>query len=293
MSERRRTRPPRLARTFLALALGALTAVAAIVASAGSVSATPSSATVAAAGSLHASAAGVQLQALTAAANPKVGPLFTGDLSSGHSCTASVLSVGRGLLLTAAHCLSGSPQGIKFVPGYDGTKSQAAPYGIWTVSRAWIPAGWVAGQNDEDDYAILQVGDNIVGGRSTSVTDVVGGNGIGIASSAGVAVTVPAYVDGADDAPISCTAALTIDHGFPSFGCAGYLSGTSGAPWIEVSGNSSPPAVVGVIGGLHQGGCSDSTSYSPDFDSDVYLLMIRAVVGLPSDTAPTPPADGC
>lgn len=237
--------------------------------------------------------AGVQKQSLSAPANPTVGPLFTGGLAADHTCTASVVSAGRNLLLTAAHCLSGSAQGIKFIPGYDGTKAQAAPYGVWTVSQSWVPAGWANGQNEQDDYAILQVDDSVVGGQSTSLNDLVGGNGIGIAVEGGGAVTVPAYVDGTNDAPITCTAALDIDQGFPSFGCEGYLSGTSGAPWIENSDGSTAPAVVGVIGGLHEGGCTDSTSYSSEFNPDVFLLVIRAVVGLPSDTAPVPPADGC
>lgn len=281
---------PRLGPAIRRIVIGLLAVTASIALSVGAASASIPSAGVGSAVTEH--------QALTVPANPTVGPLFTNGIDSDHSCTASVLSAGRGLLLTAAHCLSGRVQGIQFVPGYDGTKADTDPYGVWTVSRAWLPAGWVNGQDEEHDIAILQVQDAVVGGRSTSLTDLVGGNAIGIATrgiggAAGVEVTVPAYISGIGDAPISCTAALQHDQGFQSFGCAGYLGGTSGAPWIETAGFAEEPAVVGVIGGLHQGGCTDSTSYSSDFDSDVYLLMIRAVLGLPSDTAPTPPGDGC
>lgn len=280
----------------MGLALGLAVTIVAILEPGGIAAADTPSAAVGSALSAGAAGSAVSVgsaqEALSAPANPTVGPLFTNGLSSGHSCTASVLSVGRGLLLTAAHCLSGKPVGIQFIPGYDGTKAQAAPYGIWTVTRSWVPASWVNSEDPQHDYAILQVQDNVVQGQHVAVNDLVGGNGIGIALGKSVAVTVPAYVNGAHDAPISCTAALQVDQGFASFGCAGYFTGTSGAPWIADS-TAAAPAVVGIIGGLHQGGCTDSTSYSPDFNADVYLLVIRAVVGLPSDTAPKPDSDGC
>lgn len=285
VSKRLTGRLPGSARAVVGLMVGLLVALNTSVVSIDDASASVPAVTVA--------SAGVQLQALTIPANPTVGPLYSNGLDADHTCTASVLSAGRDLLVTAAHCLAGSATGIKFIPGYDGTAATAAPYGVWAVSQAWVPAGWANGQNEQDDYAILQVADNVVNGQGTSLNELVGGNAIGVAIDGSGAVTVPAYVDGSHDAPISCTAALYVEQGFPSFGCGGYVSGTSGAPWIEQYAGSSDSAVVGVIGGLHEGGCTDSTSYSSEFNTDVYLLLIRAVIGLPSDTPPIPPTDGC
>ena len=82
------------------------------------------------------------------AAVPTVGALFTvsdGKLGT-HFCTASVVDSPAGdMLVTAAHCLTGysltAPAGIAFVPGYS---QGATPYGIWTVTRAFVDAAWAA-----------------------------------------------------------------------------------------------------------------------------------------------------
>jgi hypothetical protein len=51
--------------------------------------------------------------------------------------------------------------------------------------------------------------------------------------------------------------------------------------------------VVGVIGGLHQGGCSADTSYSAPFLPDVYQVWLRATLGKTPDVLPRPGSSGC
>ena len=52
-------------------------------------------------------------------ASAAVGPLFRDGLDNGHSCTASVVTSASGhVLLTAAHCISGSAVGWAFAPGW-------------------------------------------------------------------------------------------------------------------------------------------------------------------------------
>jgi hypothetical protein len=75
--------------------------------------------------------------------------------------------------------------------------------------------------------------------------------------------------------------------GFPSFDCAGFADGVSGGPWL------SGDRVVGAIGGLHQGGCSSSTSFTSAFGDDVAVLLARAEAGGAGDFAPIPRGDGC
>jgi hypothetical protein len=65
------------------------------------------------------------------------------------------------------------------------------------------------------------------------------------------------------------------------------VAGLSGAPWIVGS------TVIGVVGGLDGGGCDDSLSYSPPFDSATTQLLARAEAGGPADQAPTVFEDTC
>ncbi len=232
-------------------------------------------------------------QASTASADPTVGPLFPAGLSAPHNCTATVLSVGSGLLLTAAHCISGTAAGVLFAPGYDGSAADPTPYGVWPVNRVWVSPAWLTAQDPQHDYALLHVDDIQMGGNARSVASVTGGNAVGFAVTAGTPVTVPAYPAGLDDAPISCDAPTFDQDGYPGFRCGGYVGGTSGGPWLSTVPNPGVRTVVGVIGGLHQGGCTDSTSYSSSFHLDMIALLIRAFLDLPGDDLSAAGDDGC
>jgi hypothetical protein len=104
---------------------------------------------------------------------------------------------------------------------------------------------------------------------------------------------VPAYPAGINDQPIDCAVRAYNTGGYPSFDCAGYFGGTSGSPWLIATGNSHVSLVAGVIGGLHQGGCVDYTSYSSAFSLDTYRLWLRASLGARPDTVPPAGSDGC
>lgn len=239
-----------------------------------------------AAPAVSAGAAGPTAQTVTSI--PSVGPLFFPSLLGlgpalglPHTCSASVVhSAGRDLVLTAAHCVFGTGLGFEFAPGYhDGV----SPYGVWTVRRVYVDAAWAAGQDPQHDVAVLQVAPRAGG----EVEDRTGAATLGAAPAAGTPVTVDGYVAGSGGRPITCTAPVYYTAGFPSFDCAGYAAGVSGGPWLT-GGH-----VVGVVGGLHQGGCTDSTSYSPAFGSDVAALLARAERGGSGDVAPIPGSDGC
>ncbi|GGL92074.1 trypsin-like serine peptidase [Nakamurella endophytica] len=234
---------------------------------------------------------------MTVAADPVVGPLFPRGLGSGdHECTGAVLAGAADLVLTAAHCVSGTGVGTTFVPGYDGTARDPAPFGEWRVVTAWVPAGWRTHADEADDYAILRVaGPAGTAGRLAHLTG--GGVELGDAAPAGAPVWVPAYAAGSGDAPVACTATVYLDDGHPAFDCEGYPGGTSGAPWLAgATGTAGPgrePVVVGLIGGHRQGGCETDTSYSPPWDAGMLLLLVRALLRLPGDDVPAAPDDGC
>lgn len=219
--------------------------------------------------------------------NPTVGALYLPSvlglgptLRLPHYCTAGVVhSPGRNLLITAAHCVIGTGVGTEFVPAYDGG---IAAYGAWDVVRAYVDRRWQAHRDPLDDVAFLQVANR---GRSR-VEDVVGGNVLAFAPHAGSSVTVSGYVLGTG-APVTCTARVRYTGAYPTFSCPGFADGTSGSPWLA---NGS---VMGVIGGLEQGGCTSSTSYSAPFGRDVRELFERAVAGGAGDLAPLALNPGC
>lgn len=214
-----------------------------------------------------------------------VGPLFRDGLAADHECTASVLaSPHHDLVLTAAHCVFGTAVGWQVAPGYVAGRT---PYGVWSVAAAYVPTQWSATQDTRFDYAILRMAPQRRDGRLVGIQDVTGGNVLGTAPEAGQEITDIAYNAGRDDRPIRCSVPTYRTDGYPAFDCRGYVGGSSGSPWVDHG------VVRGVIGGLHQGGCVDWTSYSSPFTLQIYLLFARAVVGGPGQTVPVPGSDGC
>lgn len=222
---------------------------------------------------------------------PTVGPLFRNGLDHRHGCTASVIaSPGHDQIITAAHCVSGTAAGWLFVPGYDKGNT---PYGVWTVTRAYVDPSWISSQDPQHDYAILVLAHQQRGGHRVGVQDVVGANVLGLAPRHGERINDVAYNAGINDQPIECATSVYYTNGFPGFNCHGYVGGSSGSPWLHRVRALHLTVVVGVIGGLHQGGCYEYTSYSAAFTGDVYRLALRAALGMPGDTVPQPGSDGC
>jgi hypothetical protein len=213
--------------------------------------------------------------------DPRVGAIF---LSGGdvHACTGSVLhSTAGNLVVTAAHCMSaGGP--ARFVPGF---ARAAAPDDVWTVDALYLDPRWLANRDPLADFAIARVG-RPAGG---SIEAVVGSAlSLGSAPVRGTPVGMIAYPAGVGGLPVGCQVATELNtDGFPELPCAGLVDGTSGAPWISGS------AVVGVIGGLHGGGCAQNLSYSSPFDQHVTELLVRAEAGGAGDAPPSTYDDEC
>jgi V8-like Glu-specific endopeptidase len=215
---------------------------------------------------------------------PAVGALFTTTASGGlgtHFCTASVIdSPRRDLLMTAAHCVSGSGQGpIVFVPGYhDGQ----APYGVWRVTRVVVDQNWASSQDADDDFAFL-----VTAGRDgTRVQDVTGGERLaglpaGGADPGNGQLVAVVGSPGAQDRPILCQNRMT-PYGATQlqFDCAGYSDGTSGSPLLaNVSSSTALGTVVGVIGGYQRGGYTSNVSYAARLGPSATALYDTALNG--------------
>lgn len=219
-----------------------------------------------------------------------VGALFSGSLSAGSTCSAGVVNSPSGeVIVSAAHCISGSGVGLLFAPAYaDGV----APYGTWVVTAAYADPSWLAEQVPSADVAFLLVAP-VPGSSTRTVQSVVGGGDLTTAPTAGQQITVAGYIAG-DTTQVACSATVYLADGYPAFDCDGFQEGTSGSPWLTVPDTDSDvPQVTGVIGGLDQGGCTDGTSYTAPFTNTTQAVYARAAAGAAPDVLPTPDPDGC
>jgi hypothetical protein len=225
----------------------------------------------------------------TTAGVREVGALFSNATTDQHHCTASVVASPHGdVIMTAAHCISGSGAGVVFVPEFHDGR---APYGRWEVTGAYLAPGWLSAQDPQEDYAFLTVAPQQSGGQLKQIQQVTGGYTLGSAPNAGTTITVPGYLAGTDNDPITCTTDVYLTSGYPSFDCSGYVAGTSGSPWLVTT--KSGTRIVGIIGGLNQGGCYAYTSYSPKLTSAARTTYDLASDHATTDVAPVPDADGC
>jgi trypsin len=236
------------------------------------------------AGSVRATSMRVQLVAIPVATpvnpDPRVGPIFV-QSDTLHICTGSVVHSSTGdLILTAAHCLA---QGFteSFVPGF---ANLAAPSNVWTIDAVYLDPLWVASQDPKVDYGFARVSRPSGGSIEAQV-----GSGLllGPAPAPGTEVGIIGYVAGIGGNPIGCQNRTGVTRGYPSFSCAGLVVGTSGAPWIRGS------TVTGVTGGLEQGGCTPTVSYSAPFTQRTAALLARAEAGGPGQVAPFAFLGGC
>ena len=204
-----------------------------------------------------------------------VGALFMAG-STTHSCTASVVDSPAGdLVMTAAHCVASGAIGARFVPGYDDGLS---PFGTWTVTDVFVDAKWTLDGDPDDDVAFLLVTPSPLNGSGRSVESVVGANELSTSPRVGQSVTVAGYGQGSDDHQVTCTVATYEDGTAPAFDCPGFVSGTSGSPWVTGSDPVTHRLTVGgIIGGYEAGGYTDDTSYSPPFDATVFALRDQAI----------------
>jgi V8-like Glu-specific endopeptidase len=207
---------------------------------------------------------------------PAVGALFTtsaGQLGQ-HFCTASVVHSPAGdLVLTAAHCVTGTSGTIDFVPGYD---NGTAPYGVWTVTKVYVDQAWRSSASQDDDFAFLRVSDP---SASIPVEDETGAEKLATGTPAvRQLVQVIGYPDAANQ-PVTCRNWLREPmRDQLEFDCGGYTNGTSGGPFLsQVDPSTGQGQVIGVIGGYEQGGNTPQVSYSAVLGSSAAALYKQAV----------------
>ncbi|WP_055535813.1 trypsin-like serine peptidase, partial [Streptomyces graminilatus] len=162
----------------------------------------------------------------------RVGALFGGDLEGGHFCTASVVhSGGRDLILTAAHCLGGDGDtDVVFAPGY---RKGQAPYGLWRITKTFVPAAWSDRSDEDSDFAFAAVASK--DGRA--VEDVVGANVLATGRATGAGDVVVTGYPNVQEVPRTCTNRPTAQSRTQQrIDCPGFTDGTSGSPWVDAEG---------------------------------------------------------
>ncbi|HWA65125.1 MAG TPA: trypsin-like peptidase domain-containing protein [Mycobacteriales bacterium] len=251
-------------------------------------------ATVAAAGSVLASPAHAsappRVTATTFDGTPTVGALFITGLFPLHICTASVVaSADRSVIVTAAHCVrSGTAAGYEFAPGFhDGQ----APYGMWRVTAAYAAPAWIQHTDPHDDFAFLLVAPKRIDGRQRTLQSVTGANRLGRIPEPGSVATAYGYPLGVGGSGLRCRASTYRKGAYDAIRCNGFADGTSGGPWLAGSGKER--SVVGLVGGLHQGGCTKQQLYSAPLGEAAHRALARAGRHGAPDHFPAPPSDGC
>ena len=214
------------------------------------------------------------------AGTPPVGALFTASASAGrlgqHFCTASVVDSPAGdLLITAAHCVTGTSSTIEFVPGYH---ASGRPYGTWTVTKVYVDQAWKTSSSDDDDFAFLRVSQP---GSSVPVEDVTGAERLATRTPVSRQLVQVIGYPNATNQPVTCQNWLRQPMaGQLEFDCGGYTNGTSGGPFLsEVDQATGQGLVIGVIGGYQQGGDTPQVSYSAVLGANAAALYEQAVAG--------------
>lgn len=188
----------------------------------------------------------------------RVGALFH---EGRHYCTGTV--VGRDLVITAAHCVTGR-QDVRFAPQYRRGK---AALGYWRVTEALYSPGWLRLRKDDLDIAFLRIAPQN-GRHLGDVTDVARlafGHG-----SAGP-VTVIGYPIGRSG-PVRRSGHATL-FSTGQLRLAGPIlrQGTSGSAWFNASGE-----IVAVLGGHLLGGTRPAVSYATVLREPARALFDRA-----------------
>jgi hypothetical protein len=162
---------------------------------------------------------------------------------------------------------------------------------MWRVAAAYGAPAWVHHTNNHDDFAFLRVAPQRRNGRLVRLQTVTGANRLGDSARNGQRISIAGYPLGIGGSPIRCRTTAFLHHRFRGFHCDGFADGTSGAPWL--AGGGPTGTTVGILGGLHQGGCTAATSYSSPLGRAAHQALHRAGHGKQGDDFPNPPSDGC
>lgn len=235
----------------------------------------------------------------------EVGTFYYADRTDYRFCAGTVVpSPGKNMIVTAAHCFDHNDRisNLVFVPKQNVT--QPRPYGMFPIQVGQIYMDTAYTPDNEKSETALDFAFVKAEPRSDGklLEDVVGA--IPLALNEGFdhpdtqVIGYPyLYRDKKYKAiqnPLTCTTPTkkftTASSGgwrggtFLQVDCQGYVSGTSGGPFLIKMGAGR--GVAGVTGGWHTGGHTPDTSYSSYFGDDVKRVFDAAVAGKQPDPRP-------
>jgi V8-like Glu-specific endopeptidase len=211
------------------------------------------------AGALFTSSRIIPLAADQAYPYVTVGKLFFTDPRTGENsvCSASVLR--PRIVLTAGHCVhrgSGGSNGFYtnfvFIPAY---RDGVAPYGIWTWNSVVTTGEWATSNGNfpnAADFAILEVKDQTISGRTRRIGEITGFLGYQTQRLAPNHATLLGYPVNLDfGQKMHQVTAQSFAFGGNNTVLYGsdMRGGSSGGPWVQ---NFGIPA-VGQVDGLERG----------------------------------------
>lgn len=243
-----------------------------------------------------------------------IGKLFFVDGSSTFSCSGTMID--RGLMLTAAHCVSAFGQNrffetFRFAPGF---RNGQAPFDVWSAQRVYAMTSYLDGTDNcdpqnpgivcENDIAIIVLepeqddegNDEFAGDLTGFLT--VGWNQAGYAPNGTAQITQLGYPGALDDGRImqrndalaTISATFVGNSVLPSL----FTKGSSGGPNI-VNFGTQPRLAPGVtpgfeaarnmVVGVTSWGSTDDLvkrmGFSPFRDTNVAELVDRACADVP------------
>jgi V8-like Glu-specific endopeptidase len=238
------------------------------------------------------------------------GRLFATIGGGSGTCSASLIK--RGLVVTAAHCVSNFGTGqiytsIRYVPGY---RNGQAPYGTWAAARVWVLPSYLNGTDQcsqrgvvcRNDVAVLTLAPQ--GGRYPGTSTGwfgYGWNGNGFTGAGLTHITqlgYPSCLDNGNfmernDAQGSVSASMAGNTVIGSLMCPG----SSGGPWLinfglpsaltgTTSGaQASANFVVGTTSWVSSNAVKDMGA-SPFTNTNIVALVNAACAATPAACAP-------
>ncbi|MCI4079547.1 trypsin-like serine protease [Streptomyces sp. MMS21 TC-5] len=236
----------------------------------------------------------------------EVGTFFYATDDGYRFCAGTVVpSPGKNIVATAAHCFDPDDKATKlvFVPKHNATTPR--PYGMFpiAVGQIYMDAAYAAPNGEKAatdlDFAFLKTEPRSDG---KNLEDVVGSIPLALNQGfdhPGTQVIGYPYLPDSDkykpkQNPLTCTTPtkkFTTGNSdgwkggtFLQVDCKGYVSGTSGGPFLIKMGSGL--GLAGVTGGWKTGGHSPDTSYSSYFGDDVKRVYDAAVAGKQPDPRP-------
>lgn len=224
--------------------------------------------------------------------SPTVGKFFFKLASVGNlNCTATAINDAAGnpkraLIVTAAHCFKGTRGGgtyttndWMFAPKWNHNQF---PYGKWAVQDVFMDSRWVTcnllgcHENPRYDYAVVVLRPN----NGHGVGYYTGQDGWNVNMPRTQNVRIVGIPGNASSALVSITQATTVTvDGYLARKAAtpGFGEGASGGPWFSSFNTTTQTGqLLGDTGGYHEGGPTDSPSYSSFWQSDFASLVATA-----------------